>query len=488
MSWIEDFSVAKKLLSNGLFLAANSMFMQLEERIEEQLDKSKVGELYDELGKIHRSNFANYKKSVDYFQNAIEYANSKDEKVRYTVHLGYAYRKMSEFDTCYRFLTGLVDDLDDLPDQTKGMLLANLSAIQGINGFYDKAITSTESSQQFFSNANTPLPESILSNNRGLAYLELGVYDEAERYLTRAMEFGGKDFMEPLSEIGRLCLLQNRILESFQYAEHALDVVWSSIINYNKEEVARLCNLLAHIAIKIGQVDLAMRLGEKAQVLFGQLGMWMQWQKLESQLEQWSEAPPQPLSEEECKGVSLHRMRHFLQCLEAMNLQELSGKKVSSLLDVRSYYVQRFSAQLGLPENDLNDLILSSRFADYGLTALESEVVMNPTRSQVAFEQYKQHPSLGVKMVKALNLSDSISEIIADHHENYDGSGYPSSKKGDEINYLSRVFSVVDRYSNAIIISDMSHFEVLDDIISKRGTDFDPQIVDAFVKMHEVSV
>lgn len=487
MSWSDDFSTAKKLLSNGLFLAANSIFLQLEKRIVENLDKSEVGELYDELGKIHRSNFANYKKSVNYFQNAIQYTNDKDVKVRYTVHLGLAYRKMSEFDTCYRYLTDLVGDLSVVTNATKGMLFANLSAIQGINGFYDQAVISTEYSEQFFSKTNTPLPESILSNNRGLAFLELGDYDKAEYYLKRAVELGGKEFMEPLSELGRLCLVQNRLSESLQYAERALDVIWSSIINYNKEEVARLCNLLASISIRVGQVDLAMRLGEKAQVLFGQLGMWRQWQNLESQLEQWSANPPiSSSSQDEYNSVSLHQIRHFLECLEALNLQELVGKEISDFLDVRSYYIKRFSNELGLTESQVSDLILASRFADYGLTALENEVVLNPTRSQVAFEQYKQHPSLGVNMVKALNLSDSIAQIIADHHEKYDGSGFPSGKKGAEINAFARLFSVVDYYTNEVVMADKSHFEVMDDIVSKRGTAFDPIFVDSFMEMHEI--
>ncbi|QSO48361.1 HD domain-containing phosphohydrolase [Alicyclobacillus mengziensis] len=486
MSWDNDFSVAKKLLSQGLFLAANSMFVQLEERIDEQSDKSMIGVLYDELGKIHRSNFANYKKSIEYFQHAIEYTNNKDETVRYTVHLASAYRKMSEFDTCYRYLMGLVGDLHEISHQTKGVLFANLSAIQGINGFYAQAITSTEYSKQFYSNTGAPFPEYALFNNRGLANLELGAYDKAEYDLKKSMELVGTDFIEPLSELGRLCLLQNRLSESIEYAERALDVIWSSIINYNKEEVARLCHLLAHISVQVGQVDLAMRLGEKAQVLFGQLGMWRQWQNLESQLEQWSEEPQQPLYGEDYSLVSLDRIRHFLVGLEALNLQELNSKKVSSLLDVRSYYVQLFSAELGLTEKEVNDLILASRFADYGLTALESEVVMNPTRSQVAFEQYKHHPSLGVKMVKALGLSDAIAEIIANHHENYDGSGYEMAKKGNEISYLGRVFRIVDYYTNGVVMDDRSHFEVMEDMFSKRGTVFDPVLLDSFTKMHYV--
>lgn len=486
MNWNEDFSVAKILLSKGLVHAANSLFLQLKTRITEQSNKNKIGELYDQIGIVYLSKFPNYKKALEYFSNAIESTDDRDARVKYTIHLSMAYGKMSEFDTCYRYLMGLADDLNGLSNQTKRMLFTNLSVIQGINGFYKESITNIERSLGILSDKTSTLNQIAWNNNKGLAYLEMGKYDKAEKHLKQAVELGGKDFMQPLSELGRLCLLQNKLAESLRYAERALDGVWSSIINYDKEEVARLCNLLAYISIKVGQVDLAIRLEEKAQVLFGQLGMWRQWQNAESQLEQWSVEPPKPTLGKDYSAVSMHRIHHFLQCLEALNLQELGSKEISDLLDIRGYYVQRFSAELGLSGNDANDLILTSRFADYGLTALESEVVMNPTRSEIAFEQYKQHPSLGVKMAKALNLSDSIADVIIDHHENYDGSGYPNGKKGDEINYLARVFSVVDRYANGIVFDDMSHFEVVNEIIMKRGTVFDPVLVDSFARMHDI--
>jgi|SRR5579875_1956734 len=140
----------------------------------------------------------------------------------------------------------------------------------------------------------------------------------------------------------------------------------------------------------------------------------------------------------------------------SIECEELIHKSVPRLIDVRVYYAQLFAQELNLAEQDQEDLVLASRFADYGLTALENEVVMNPRRSGVAFEQYKQHPSLSVRMVKDLNLSDRIAEIIEDHHEHYDESGYPKGKKGEAISYLARVLSLPDRYSTGIVI-EKSH-------------------------------
>lgn len=485
VNWEEDFLTAKKFISKGLVNAAIDIIHSLDARTHEQPDKDKVGELYDEQGKIYLHKMANYKEAVNYFTKAMETTNSKDARVKYTIHLGYAYRKMSEFDVCHRYLTDLVGDLDGVSDQTKGILFANLSAIQGINGFYDHVITNIDRSSAFLGSSNAR-NEFALNNNKGLAYLEIGVLDKAEFHLKKSLQLGGEDYIEPLSELGRLCLLQGKIVESIEYAKRALSLTWSSIINSNKEEIARLCNLLAQIAIRMNERDLAKRLGEKAQVLFGQLGMWRQWQNMESQLEEWVNDTPEQYTGGDFQTVSFKEIRHFLHCLEAWHAQELIHKNVSRLLDHRGYYVQLFARALNLPDQAQADLVLASRFADYGLTALEHEVVMDPRRSEVAFQQYKQHPLLSVNMAKTLNLTDGITEIIEDHHEYYDGSGYPNGKKGNEINGLARILSIIDRYSTGIVLEKKSHFEAKNEIFHGTGTFFDPEYVRVFNEMHDI--
>lgn len=486
MNWDEEFLTAKKMISKGLFHAANSILENLEMRASEQSDKNKLGELYYEKGKIAQFNHANYKNAVMNFTRAIESTSGTDTKVNYAIYLGFAYRKMSEFDTCYRYLTNLVDELDGVANSTKGRLFANLSAIQGINGFYDQAIRSIDRSYEAYEGLSNPLEE-ILNNNKGLAYLELGIYDKAEYLLKRAMDLGGSEFIEPLSELGRLCLLQGRLEESVEYAKRALNMIWSSIIEYNKEELALLCNLLANIGMHLNERELAMRLAEKAQVFFGQLGMWRQWQNIESQLERWHESVSESIFREAGRVVSLEDIHHFLQSLEALNSQELIHRSVSQLLDVRVYYVQLFAQELHLSKQDQEDLVLASRFADYGLTALESEVIMNPTRSKVAFEQYKQHPLLSVRMLKTLNLSERVADIVLDHHEHYDGSGYPNGKRGEEIHYLARILRLIDTYASGIVMERKMHSELIDNLVAEAGFGFDPRIVNAFVKMHDVA-
>ncbi|MCL6633918.1 MAG: phosphohydrolase, partial [Alicyclobacillus herbarius] len=247
-----------------------------------------------------------------------------------------------------------------------------------------------------------------------------------------------------------------------------------------------LCHLLANISIRLGESELAFRLYEKAQVLFGQLAMWRQWQDIESEVSRWEDNPPPVPADDKGWDISLNEIQHFLQCLDAINSQELIHKQVMKLLDLRAHYVELMAEELELPEPQRRDLVLASRFADYGWTALENEVVLNPQRSEQAFEKYKLHPSLSVRMAQTLGLSCEITNIIQDHHECYDGSGFPNGKTANDIDYLARVLAVVDHYCTQIVLGGKDHFSALNELIENRRIAFDPDVVQAFVRMHAV--
>jgi HD-GYP domain-containing protein (c-di-GMP phosphodiesterase class II) len=82
---------------------------------------------------------------------------------------------------------------------------------------------------------------------------------------------------------------------------------------------------------------------------------------------------------------------------------------------------------------------------------------------------------------------DEIGEIIAAHHERFDGSGYPLGISGDEIPMISRIVSVADAYS--AMVSDrpyrraLSTDEAVDQLVKGSGTSFDPEIILAFTEL-----
>ncbi|RLB20651.1 MAG: transcriptional regulator, partial [Deltaproteobacteria bacterium] len=87
------------------------------------------------------------------------------------------------------------------------------------------------------------------------------------------------------------------------------------------------------------------------------------------------------------------------------------------------------------------------------------------------------------------NMWTDEQKIIKHHHERWDGRGYPDGLSGEEIPFLSRILSVADVYD--ALTSDRSYRKRLSDDVAigmireNSGSQFDPKIVDVFLKLHE---
>jgi ribonuclease P protein subunit RPR2 len=99
----------------------------------------------------------------------------------------------------------------------------------------------------------------------------------------------------------------------------------------------------------------------------------------------------------------------------------------------------------------------------------------------------RTHPAVGALIVEPIRFLGNAVEIIRHHHERFDGAGYPSKLKGEEIPLPARIFSVADSFD--AMTSDrpyrraLSLDHALEEIRSGAGTQFDPEVVRAFVDM-----
>jgi len=86
-------------------------------------------------------------------------------------------------------------------------------------------------------------------------------------------------------------------------------------------------------------------------------------------------------------------------------------------------------------------------------------------------------------------LWDREQRIIKCHHEHYDGTGYPDGLEKDEIPFLARILSVADVYdamsTGRTYRAEMKSLEILEIIKGGAGSQFDPDVVDAFLKLFE---
>jgi HD-GYP domain-containing protein (c-di-GMP phosphodiesterase class II) len=97
----------------------------------------------------------------------------------------------------------------------------------------------------------------------------------------------------------------------------------------------------------------------------------------------------------------------------------------------------------------------------------------------------RAHPELGVRIAESGGFSSETLDVILNHHERWDGLGYPRGLRRDEIPLCARAFSVADTYdaitSNRPYRTAMSRGDALQILRSATGLAYDPDVVDAFV-------
>ncbi len=138
----------------------------------------------------------------------------------------------------------------------------------------------------------------------------------------------------------------------------------------------------------------------------------------------------------------------------------------------------------------LEKLHIESRLHDIGKIAVPDQVLNKPGRlTDDEFNQIKQHPVKSAHIVAPLEDLQECAEVIRHHHERYDGKGYPSNLKENDIPARSRIIAVADTYD--AMTSDRPYRkalpieQALSELEKNKGTQFDPVMVEAFISAYK---
>ncbi|MBN3040781.1 MAG: HD domain-containing protein [Candidatus Omnitrophica bacterium] len=145
--------------------------------------------------------------------------------------------------------------------------------------------------------------------------------------------------------------------------------------------------------------------------------------------------------------------------------------------------------------DDLYNLNWSAQLHDVGKIGIPDSILLKPfSLSEDEWKKVKEHPLNGVKIVSPVSewLGEDIISGILHHHENYDGSGYPSGQAGKQIHIFARIIRVADAFD--AMTSDrpyrpaLEKIEAFKELDKFKGLYFDPQVVDIFKYLHKGSI
>ncbi|MBU1425093.1 MAG: PAS domain S-box protein [Gammaproteobacteria bacterium] len=187
--------------------------------------------------------------------------------------------------------------------------------------------------------------------------------------------------------------------------------------------------------------------------------------------------------------------REHEQRLQTNMLQTVEA--IASIVEMRDPYTSGHQArvadiakeiarQMGMPEEQIQAIHLAGLVHDLGKIRIPAEILSKPSRlNDIEYSLIKMHPQAGYDILKGVDFSWPIAEMVLQHHERMDGTGYPQGLKGEEILPGARILVVAD------VIEAMSSHRpyrpglgidaAMNEIIRGRGTLYDPQVVDASV-------
>ncbi len=154
------------------------------------------------------------------------------------------------------------------------------------------------------------------------------------------------------------------------------------------------------------------------------------------------------------------------------------------------------AVDMGLPETEVERIRIAALLHDIGKLGISENILRKPDRlTNEEFGEIKRHPVIGAEIMGHVKKLSQFIPGMIDHHEKFNGTGYPGGLKGDQISLAGRIIAVADTF-DAITSNRPYHPDkkgkpdqvALDEIRKCGGTHFDPTVVEAFFKAYSRGV
>ncbi len=189
----------------------------------------------------------------------------------------------------------------------------------------------------------------------------------------------------------------------------------------------------------------------------------------------------------EIKAINRELENAYLESIETLRYTvEAKDAYTRGHSDRVSEYSVLIGKHLGLSNDDLKTLKIGGLFHDIGKIGVPDSILLKDSKlTDDEYSEIKNHPSIGAHILSTATIFKNVIPIVKHHHERFDGHGYPSQLKGNDIPYLARITAIADSFdamtSRRTYRDSMSLENVIEEFERCKGTQFDPELVDLFL-------
>jgi len=166
---------------------------------------------------------------------------------------------------------------------------------------------------------------------------------------------------------------------------------------------------------------------------------------------------------------------------EKSNREAMHSNRVSRIC-------QSIAFKMNYNKDAVSQMKIAGLIHDIGKIGVDEKILNKPGRLTIDERRdIERHPEIGWKILNSTNEFSELAQFVLNHHENWDGSGYPNGLKGEAIQVEARIISIADAYdamtSERSYKKGMSQEEAIRELKRCSGTQFDPRIVNVFVDL-----
>ena len=495
----------------GDWNGALHLYQQAWEESQEAIEHVRVADILRWIGRVHRQR-GNLLLAADAYRRSL--AVAEEHSLTYQIAsalnvlamVEQLQGRVDEAETLY--LRGRALAIESGDERLTAMIEQNYATMANIRGEIDVALASYASALNHYQRLNDDAMCANALNNMGMAYTQRGEWALAGQHFEQALEYakrvGEAEIIGTIQlntaefhlKSGEIDLAREHCAEAF--------AIFSRVAS--KTSVAETYKLYGKIYRAAGKPELA----ETHFAVIADLARSCEDRLLEAEIEH--ERALLHVSEGRNREalISLNRAHEIFATFKAHNAvididRRLDRIEETFLEVVRAWgesieskdlytlghcsrvadYACKLAVAVGIKGRDLNWMRMGAFLHDVGKTSVPSEVLNKPGKlTDEEFEQMKQHTVFGDAMISETPFPWDIRPIVRNHHERWDGTGYPDRLAGENIPFHARILCVADVYDALTSARSyrraLTHDEAMEIMRKEAGKVTDPQLFAVF--------